>query len=51
MSAQAILGLPATERATAASNAYDFGYRFERALDPGKRGPATGDVRDSGAGA
>lgn len=29
--------------ASAASVSMDFGYRFERALDPEKRGPATGD--------
>lgn len=29
--------------ASAASVSMDFGYRFERALDPDKRGPATGD--------
>ena len=30
--------------ANAASVTYDFAYRFERALDPEKRGPATPDV-------
>lgn len=29
--------------ASAASVSMDFAYRFERALDPDKRGPATGD--------
>ena len=30
--------------AHAASVSYDFGYRFERAIDPSKRGPASNDV-------
>mmetsp|Transcript_51523 Transcript_51523/g.170727 ORF Transcript_51523/g.170727 Transcript_51523/m.170727 type:complete len:356 (+) Transcript_51523:24-1091(+) len=36
----AIVCLP-HQAASAASATFDFGYRFERALDPEKRGPAT----------
>lgn len=31
------------DSANAASVSYDFGYRFERAIDPDKRGPASDD--------
>ena len=31
----------------AASVTYDFGYRLERAIDPTKRGPATGGIDDA----
>lgn len=37
------VSLPARQ-ATAASVSYDFAYRLERAIDPEKRGPASGEV-------
>ena len=52
-SAAACAALAAPAAARAASVTYDFGYRMERALDPEKRGPATGEAStsdDEGAG-
>lgn len=44
----AVLGVPSS--ALAASNTYDFGYRFEKALDPKRNpGPATGEPVDTPA--